>query len=646
MKIKKILFIGFVILIILSASQIFANENERNLYKRTGDILREHAVYNFGLSRFLSAHFLTSSEFPSSPGNIIFYNGKQNYVLPFNYNSPDLFSIDEIEIDSIIIESNPTISENYLFPKGKIDIKKKPVSDEFKIRLRLFTGSETGDPLIYYLTRDNLEIGNINKFVPSGVVSFENSLNKFSYRFKGGYFGYYPTGSVNDGIIWGLNAHYGGKQNKQGISELNTVYKITDKKMIGLDASAVSYYGFDLSPFTSSFTHSEYYIHSIKFSAVNLIDAFEFELIKDGTNFKLTEIDLIPGAKFNLNNYRINSKINLIDKNEYSVKLFTNYDFLNAVNSDYESQKSEQNFFGNKNELSKYSTGAEVSGKINSFDMKLSFNHDFNFANKNESSIYFKTNYKLDEYNSAGISSSSVVKYPNLFEKYASFLTLRNLTDLKITDSIFIKGNTDLQNERNNFFGINYLFTKGIKFKAETGILSVKNPIAQKVESYVLTASTGDFLKNAAYENKNDIKVFTFNLNLEKSFETAEFTGSYKFSDRDEIFPKHNLFFAANVNLPISASIRTEYFFRSRSRWSEFDAGEFSNSYIERKYNQNLSPASVFNISYIQKLSNFYFFENLSFKFEIENLFDKKFKMMPNGNEFRRAVVIYLNAMI
>jgi hypothetical protein len=131
---------------------------------------------------------------------------------------------------------------------------RKKISDDMKIKTRFYLGSETGDPLIHIYTRNDAELINKNKIIPSGSFSVENTINDFKYRITGGYYGFFTTGAENDTEIQKISSYYYSKQNKQFLASFQAGYNFDEKKHLEFEAGLISYYGWDIPPFIELFT--------------------------------------------------------------------------------------------------------------------------------------------------------------------------------------------------------------------------------------------------------------------------------------------------------------------------------------------------------------------------------------------------------
>lgn len=636
MKLK--LFIAIISLIFFHSAnaQLLPEDSESNyLEMRYGNILENNSKLSFySASRFLSQISADPLSNWSSPNSLISINNISFNLFPLNFKVLDLLPIDFFQSDSIS-------AKNYFSPVNEINFLTKPIDNSFKIRG--FLGSETGDPLIYTFTKNkSAEIQNKNKIAPSGVISYSNKNSLINYRLTAGYFGNFSTGSGNDETMRDYNSYFYKKQNKQilGAAELEFPFGINKK--LSLYSSIITYYGWDVPPFTGTFTHFETFLHAIRLKAENIFKGFSISFIRDGSITEIHKTAAFLPAKFKLSEFSFTPNWEHKFSKTYKANIYYKiafekaFDLGSEIGSEYQEffdmEHGKFNFvFGVDNELrfSKSSSG-NFNIHINQQNLQA------NFAGEASLTKNFENNFK------AGLKLSSNIRYPNLTELYGNFVF-----DTSYTHKSFnISGNTNIKTERTNHIGFSfekYFMDRSLSFSANIFYEKIQNPIRQKNVSSERFNSFADIIRNAEYINEKNKKAFGGNLNL--NFEPADFIKFFtniNYIENHEVkyVPKNKIFIKAEFILPFKGIFSVEYQHKSESFFDEYNVSKKNDHFLNTGFNGLIPETNIFSISFRQKFINFYFAKELLLNISIENIFDRINKYHPVGNNLNRAVII------
>jgi hypothetical protein len=623
-------------------SQSLNNLEMKNLEMRYENALRSNTSMDFSTAtRFMSVYSPNTISDWTSPASTISINGIPFNAFPLNFDALDILPIDLLQSDSIEITNHPSLQDEA--SAGKINFVTKPIDNSF--RLRGFLGSETGDPLIYTFTRTS-GTENKNKIAPSGAISYSNNKLPLAYRITAGYFGFYSTGSVNDETMNNLNPYFYLKQNKQILGSAELKYNLGDNKKVSLYSSIITYYGWDVPPFLTTFTHFETYLHTIRLNAENILDGFSFSLINDGSITKITQTTEFLPTKFGLSNISLLLKWNKNFSKQYRIEINSN--ITNLGGNDLSSGiDSSQRFFNSS--ISKWNYGIGINNYYdftNTLTGNINFRYERNFDNNSlDGEVKLTNNFSSGL--ETGINISSVVYAPNLSDLYGNFTY-----DIAGSQQFGIRGNENLKPERINHFGleINKTFEKdNVSFSGNIFYETINDPIKQKTLFSERFSSFADIIRNAIYINGINEHVFAGDFSLDYTpTDFFKLLSNYTYMDNSEIqfVPKNKLYMRATFIFPFKGEVSLEFQYKGRSFFDEYQVSKDNDNYWHTGFDGLVPETNIFGITFQQKLINFYFMKEILFDISISNIFDKSNKYLPIGNNLDRAFIFSIYSVI
>ena len=253
--IKQIGF-TFINFSLLAAGCLFAQSSDLPEASEKENILRfgysssnSIKYQQYKSTRFLAINNLTNLNKWTSSKTIYQLNDLPVNITTLNFNSVDMLPIDYLTN----FQSTDFTSNSYFVNEQTVFIDSKPIEENFTILFNGYLGSQTGDPLMNIFIDTNTTLQNVNKIPPSGTLSISNRNKKIGYRVTAGYYGSFSTGGENDKIIASINHYYFGKLNKQILFSGETFFNFDGGEVLDLRAQFMSYYGWDISPFTTSY---------------------------------------------------------------------------------------------------------------------------------------------------------------------------------------------------------------------------------------------------------------------------------------------------------------------------------------------------------------------------------------------------------
>lgn len=575
---------------------------------------------HYSVSRFMKIFTSNGIDNYSSPSAVFSIENLPFNLFPLNLHSSDLMPISK---------SNYFTSET----GNNINYYEQDIPEYLRAELQMYVGSETGDPLIHLYTKPN-DPGtnsNINKIVPSGLFTISNKINNNYYKFSAGYYGYFITGAKNDKIIQRLNQYYSLKQNKQIYTGLSFIHEYHKNKSLILYSDFISYYGWDIPPFIGEYVHFENYALSSKLIYANN-EEFSLALKNDlvlndihntaffkGTRSFYTETSFLPSYKLSKDHLMLNSSGTL--------------SYLTAANE----QMAEQQKYLSK-ELNKLYGNIMLNAVMEApynLDGEFSIKYNRHYNNEDYLDYNAALKYEFRNNSSIGLRYSRNVKAPNFNELYGMFQYAYSDTSYLFPEHYYISGNENLKAEKDNTLSLSYKAANALKsFKAEADIFYkiIKDQIGKAPAGY----------NSYIYINYPAGEIWGGNAKAALSISKwGKIAAAYNFLDNKDFIhaSKHTLFsqfvYMTNFNSEISIAAK----FKSKQDWSR----QFASLAPSRKV---LTENTVYNIYYEQNLKDFYFFNHLIFKIEVENIFDKPCRNIPMGKNLRRAIIFYLNTSI
>lgn len=623
---KKILLSIYIICGTLSASYSQGDSSYAAKYESFNFTQDNY----YSVSRFLKTYTAYGIDNYCSPASRFSIDGLPFNLFPLNFYSADLAPVNKSYYFSAGNNRNLSINQ----PDGnEINFQEAPIPESLTANLQAYVGSETGDPLIHVYTQpDNPETNNnINKIVPSGLLTLSNKIKNNSYRFSAGYYGYFITGAKNDLMIQRLNPYYSLKQNKQIYTGLTFLHEYNKSGSLVASSNFISYYGWDIPPFLGELAHFENYALSSKLVYTNE-QAFSIALKNDLVMNEINNTSFFTGAK------TFYSETSLYPA--YMIKTqriaFHFTGALNYITASNEQEHEQQRFLSK--EMNKFYGSIAFNSAIEAshdFGMDFFLKYDKHYNDEDIISYSAVLKYLYKTNSSMGLRYSSEVKAPNFNELYGRFNYAYSDTSYIYPEHFLITGNEGLKSERNNTYSIFY--TAG---NNETPIYFKADLFFKTIEDQIGKAPAG--INSFTYINYPTGKAPGGNIETQIDlFKWGGINAKYNYLDNKDFIhaSKHKFtsqfFYITNFNSEISLAVK----YRSKQNWSA--------QYASFMPAENILPESaVYNIYYKQNLTDFYFFRQMAVKIEVENIFDRAYKNIPRGNNLRRAIVFHLNTSV
>ncbi len=594
-------------------------------------------------TRFNPIYSVYGIEEFTSPGSGISIDGIPFSALPFNYNSIDLLPLDILQINSVNIKKKPAIGVGFSSSSGNLNLKRKPLDKSLQIIFRGYLGSVTGDPLIHRYTRPNTKVVNRNKIPPSGVLSISNTVSSFAYRFTAGYFGYFATGAVNDNNLRNQSQYFYGKLNKQVLASAEFEYKINELRRIKLFSSFISFYGWEITPFITNYAHLESYIHTIRLTFENLVDGVYVTLLKDGSIGEINQINTLRPSKFYLSTYSLISRWNTTLGQRLTLGLSSNITFQSADNKS--ESLDHQDFF--KENLTKWKFGVNASADYKVSESTSGYTnvrYDWHYSRKNTISGELGMLLSINNFTQMRIYTSSVVKFPNLSELYGNITSEAGLGFERESRFFQIRGNELLTFERGTQFGLslNYFDEKSLEMSTDVFYKFINDPISQSIERAARLETIGTILRDATYSNKEDKELYGAYTSLSLSpFKFLELRAEYNYLQNSDILysPKNKMRLTLSFTLVSGGVISVSWYYQGKTTWDEFKVEKESDYFRGEGVEAVIMEFNFFDLSFQQKLKEFYFINEIDFSVTVQNLFNREIKYLPIGNNIDRAVI-------
>lgn len=617
------------------AGQIFAQTivYSKPTNKRTSDLLKYNAAaYPLGLSKFIQNLNINDYDDWTSMSSVIFINGVKYNTLPFNYTSPDFIPIELSQIDYTELNYDSDIINGTTIPSGGLNLITRPISDSLKFSLRAFTGSETGDPLIYRFTRENIPIVNKNKIVPSVVLTAEGK-STLNYRFTGGYFGYFAFNSSENSLVMsGLGNSLTKRQNRQLMGSAELEYVLSDKRKISLLSSFINFYGWELPPFLTTFVHLRNFNFANRITFHNIFDNTDVGIKYDGNISRIWELDLIPSGKIGI------SDISFFTK--WTNRAGDNYDFT------FNTEAGSSTFYNIDTGVPKYQKIFADAKNYIYYTLNPNFTYSFSDKFKVKSSNIiekgilpahkYSGSVKLsidDNTYNVSLLFSTIASFPGIFEKYGRYSTLRPLNEFGSLDTFTISGNNSLVNERvNSISGEIKFAVPGFSIKINPFFRNVVNPVILDNREIKTSFYPKDIIRNAEFiniERKNSLGIFN---SISSIYHFLNVTISHAGLYNNNLIPSNKFLALCQIDLNSSGSFLIEYIYASSKKYKDFEVIE------ESLFNSTLPEISIFTISYTYLLKEFYVFKDIYTSLRVDNIFNRRVKFHPLGNNMDRTI--------
>jgi len=619
------------------------------LNKRLSDLFNYSVNGNiYKATRFIPIYSLRGIEEWTAPSSTLLIDGIPYMKLPFNFNSIDMLPLDINQVKEIKIIRKPSVGSGYSSSVGSVDIISEPIPDSLSILFRGYFGGVTGDPLIHIFTKPELRPKNKNKIVPSGVLSIANKISSFSYRFTTGYYGYFSAGFGNDDILRNINRRLLGKQNKQILASFEAEYDLNEERKLKLFSSFINYYGWEVTPFITSFAHLESYLYTVRLTAVNLWRGFNITFKRDAAISEIDEANTMSAAKISLSEVSVYPTWSA-KYNDFLFRLYSDINYYSANNLSNGIANTIQNYFDE--DINKWTFGIGVHASYNftkSLSNSVEIRGERNINQRMNYSGEISSSFSIDKINTIGINLSSVVRSPNLTELFGQFKNYGFRNTGSPADTFSIMGNSALREERGNSISLNYNHSNtnnSLKISSEIYYYKVQRPIKQNSTDIIRTIYPGAVYRSAVYGNSNSKSLYGVYLSLYYDLiSSIGISTAYSFTENSNYksSPRNRFILKTEVRLPFKGIVSAVVSYFSKSIWDDFIV-EPQNDYLLGSGKDGTIPSfTTLDIFYEQKINNIIFMKEFNFRLAVTNIFNRTVRYLPVGNEIERAVVITL----
>lgn len=636
--------IGFQPIHIYAQKQVSFDPEISSSYLRTGDILYEFR--NFRSTRFLPIISISGMDDFTSPSSFFLIDGTGFNLFPLNHKTVDLVPVDLLNIEKINIRKNVAANDYY---KENIRINSKAIPDSTKLSFRAFTGSETGDPLVHTFTRSDLNISNVNKIVPSFVLSYSDKIRHIKYRLTGGYFGFFSTGSFNDPVIENLNPYFFGRQNKQFISSGEAEYVSPAGSQIKLSGSFLSYYGWDVTPFITTFAHFESYSYRTRLQYINHKKDFSISVSKDGLITETHPAYGMDPLKYSIDEHSMHLDYKPLHDDFITTNISQRISLTTAQNLLPSNNLTPQHYFNNDIKRTTFYTMVGTSiNLLNDLNSDIYLQYEYGLNKQSGLSGGVEVSYIAADKHSFIIDLNTQTKYPSIDELFGNFGFRRQPDMNSAIKEFHISGSSNLSYERSNEASLSYLLQDENRYlRVKLFFLLRDNMITQSSDEVIRSYFPGDVIRNSQYINNVQKKFYGMNISFSnKLFDLLLLKAYYKFTDNRELLsvPKHHAVITSTLSLPFFARISAVYLHQSKTFWSEYSL-TLPSVGIDHLPG-HLSGFGSFSLSYEQELRNLFFIDEIIIRLAVENVFDKNIIVIPAGNRLDRTITLSVSGRI
>jgi hypothetical protein len=578
----------------------------------------------------------------SSSRTVVVLDGVPYYGYPFGMRSIDLLPVDLVTVDEIHARWRIGAGAGGPVPGGMIDIKRSAIPDSLSVGVRLFTGSETGDPLVHIFTRPERSHINKNKVGPSFAGSISNRINRWSYRVSGGGFFYFTTGSINDVTINRYNREIANRQNRQVKAAAEAAYAIDDDRSVELYAAGINLFGWEMSPFTSLFNH---------YTNVSTMGRLRYR--DDGRRISLTLArdeslvwtkplhGTLPGA-LRTEIWNLYTQIERSVSSRLRITLFGDIGIFNATNLD-EDKTGRQYFLAQSVSSVQWGGGAAIGYERGRFANRTAVRVDSRLDHTGELSA--DTGFRIDLGSSHVVKASAAtsVYFPEYLERHGIFRTTREIQSAQ--ETFTVTGNGGLQPERVYETSAGYVYAvSNARLTAELFGRWTDNPIKHSVQRAYRPSSTRDILRSLTYQNAG--ARFVPGGTVQIAVSPASFlniTTEHQYLDNSDIrsLSRYKNITALEFLLPLGALLDVTVSHTGKTFWREYVLSPEQDEYLGEGYNGIVPAATVFDVGVSYRFERFYFAKGLEVRLEAQNLINERLRRIPFGNLIDRAVFVY-----
>jgi hypothetical protein len=596
-------------------------------------------------TRFLPLFNITGVGSWFSPRTTITLDGIPFRGYPFGIHSIDLVPVDLVTVDTLAARTIIGTLHSGPSPGGSIDIAIRPIPDSLALDIRLFTGSETGDPLVHLFTRPERSYPNKNKVGPSFALSISNKLNNWTYRISGGGFFYFSTGSVNDFTIGRYHSELIRRQNRQIKAIGEAEYTIDGHRSLVLYTAGINLFGWEMSPFTSLFNHYTSVGGTGRITYRDTASGFVIALVRDegltrtehiyGTlpgELRITEWSLYPSYETKL-------------MGKLDVAIFSNLGTFKAVDRSGEGTAN-QAFLQRDVSALEWGAGIEFGYSYGQVFTSGGFRIDSKLNYAPEAAGDLMLQYRSSRFGTFYTSFGTSAYFPTYLERYGYFKTVRAADTSEVLPEFVISGNRELRTERVYEIKKGYVYSnRNLTITTDVFGRYLKNRVNQHTSRSYRPVETGEILRTATYRNDDGglIPGLTFRLDA-GIFPFLLISTGHHYVDNSNMssIPRYKSSTTFGLLLPLGVESEITLTHTGKTFWREFILAPQDDALLQTGFGGEIPSATVTDVTVSRRFERFYFANGLEISAQMQNIFNVPFQRIPVGNYIERAVFVYV----
>ncbi len=591
-------------------------------------------------TRFLPLFTTTGTGNWTSPRTVITLDGLPYSGYPFGMQSIDLVPVDLVTVDTLVVATGISMLQGRASAGGSIDIVRSPIPDTLHIDSRLYTGSETGDPLIHLFTQPERRLINKNKVGPSFALAISNTDNNWSYRISGGGFFYFSTGSVNDFTISRYNPELINRQNRQVKVIGEAVYNIDEHRHVDFYAAGINLFGWEMSPFTSLFNHYTNISSTGRIRYRDTASGISLALVRDESFVWTKQITgALPGA-VRVNEWTLYPSYNFPLPGNFSSSLSGNVGYLRVRDLDGH-KPDKQNVLLQDIHSVIWGGGIEFSFSSGKLFSRGGVRIDKRPEQTPALSGEFLSQFTFSSYGTMYASIGSAAYQPEYLEQFGIFRVKRG------TDEFTISGNPGLLVERVHELKLGFSQRgDNVSVLTEAFARKTKDQITQQVIRSFRSPDTRDILRTLTYVNDGSKFVPGITVQIDvRPFHFFRILSDHQYIDNSESqsLPRYKNINTFELLFPLDLFFEISVSHTGESFWKEFVVDVADDEYSGEGFDGRIGESTIFDITVSRAFDKFYFARGLEISLQAQNLFNTPIRRIPVGNYIDRAVFVYLS---
>jgi len=597
-------------------------------------------------SRFLPLFNVTGIGSWASPRTVITLDGLPYNGYPFGMQSIDLVPVDLVTIDTLVAKTGVGVIQSGPVSGGTIDFVRSEIPDSFSIDTRLFTGSETGDPLIHIFSRPDERHINKNKVGPSFALSISNKNNNWAYRLSGGGFFYFTTGSVNDGIIGQYNRELLNRQNRQVkvIGEIR--YTIDEHRALDFFAAGINLFGWEMSPFTSLFNHYTNISNTGRIRYTDTSSGFTIALVRDESFVWTKQITGSLPTSLRTTEWMLYPRYDISLNNAIDVTVSSYAGLINAIDRSDDNPRRQPVLLQNVSAIH-WGFGIDFNYAANRLFSSAGIRIDSQYEYSPELSGELLLEYRTGSSSKLYTLFGTAAYFPDYLEQYGYFFTERSIDNTDESGEFEISGNPDLDPERVHEIKAGYSQTNNhLTVSAELFGRWTENQLMQIATRSYRPADTGELLRSANYGNNGHRFVPGITLQLDvKPVGFLRISSEHQYIDNAEIrsLPRYKNIHAFEFLLPLDVVFDVSLTYTGSTVWEEFILAPEDDAFEGAGFDGTIRSATILDMSVSRRFEKFYFANGLEVSIQAQNFFNEPYRRIPIGNFIDRAVFVYVS---